>query len=314
MAVARHEAHAVRFYVAVALGVAAAATAIVLGGRSRSDAASIPAQPIGDAGVVEWCAPALTPIAGGGCFAAPTSAARPAEPVPLVVYLHGRYSPATVAEEHARQARVATLATKRGFAVLALRGKQGQCTDPSLSDFWCWPSNEKNAADGAAFVVSWAPAIADAERRLGAHGRRVLLGFSSGAYFATLIATRALHPFDAIAIAHGGPVAPTAAAGAKIPLLLETADDDPSNEEMIRLSDELKKIEWPHHVFAREGGHELPETDVEMALTFFTRTKTEKLPLQPPLSTRAPRRAPPDAGDVDAAPAIEEHEPSADDD
>lgn len=291
--------HDHRFYAATAIGVGAVVVAVVTSRSRRAPGAdSDPAEPTGP--VVAWCADGLEPIAGGGCLAMPHDARRRG-PVPLVVYLHGRYSPETAPQEMARQARVASLGTKRGFAVLALRGRQGQCSDPSLASFWCWPSNERSASDAPRYVDEWATPLRVAERRAG-RGRRLLLGFSSGAYFATIVATRGLHPFDAVAIAHGGPVEPTAASAAMPPLVLLTADDDPSNEEMLRLDDELRRVRWPHHVFAREGGHELPDADVEAALTFFARTEKEKLPLRPPISLRAPRHTPPDAGaGVDAA-------------
>ncbi len=254
----------VRFYVAVALGVAAASAGVVLWERRPKTPPLVsPASPA--APVVAWCAQGLVAIPGGGCFAAPART-----PAPLVVYLHGRHSDETLAEELARQARVAKLGTARGFAVLALRGKRGQCSDPQLASFWCWPSNEKNAADAEKWVAEWSPALAEAEKRAG-RSKRHLLGFSNGGYFAVIIATRGLLPFDDVAVAHAGPVEPTSARGAKPPMLLLTADDDPSNDEMMRLDGELARAAWPHRIVAREGGHELPEADVEWALAFFAR-------------------------------------------
>jgi predicted esterase len=284
----------VRFYVAVAIGVAAACVAIVMtrGEPSRAKTASSP-----EGEIVPWCAPGLEPIPGGGCWAAP---ARAPQGTPLVVYLHGRYAPSSEAEEHARQATVARLATARGYAVLALHGMQGECTQREVASFWCWPSNERNAGDGAAFVARWAPALAEAERRIG-RGPRWLLGFSNGGYFAALIASRNLAPFDAVTIAHAGPVSPMQPRGPKVPMLLVTADDDPSDEEMTRLSSELARERWPHEIVSREGGHALPEWDVQMGLTFFARARTERLPLEPPLQTRVRPPKPIDDGGAAAA-------------
>jgi len=228
-----------------------------------------------------WCAAGLEAVAGNGCFAAPRAEARP--PFPLLVYLHGRYADEGAEQERERQARVARMATARGYAVLALQGRKGECTDPQLTEWWCWPSNERNAADGAAFVAAWAPAIAEARGR-GATGRRVLLGFSNGGYFASLIASRALAPFDAVAIAHAGPVSPMTPEGPRPPVLLLTADQDPSDAEIARLAADLTRERWPFVQVDREGGHDLPEWDVQMALTFFDRTAREPLPLAPPLA------------------------------
>jgi predicted esterase len=289
-------AHAVRFYVAVALGVLAVSAGVLLYGRSRNLGRwAVAGEPGGPQGaLVNWCAAGLEPIAGGGCFAlAPAPAGKPAA---LLVYLHGRYAPETEAEEMERQARVARLGTARGYSVLTLRGKQGQCTDPTLATWWCWPSNERNATDGEAFVASWGAALAEAERRA-RPARRVLLGFSNGGYFASLIASRGLLPLDAVTVAHAGPVAPMTPVRSKPPMLLIDADDDPSSPEVLHLDADLTRETWPHAMVIREGTHALPEWDVEMALTFFDRVRTEALPLTPPLAPQRPPH-PHDAGGV----------------
>lgn len=246
----------------------------------------------------DWCAPGLEPIAGGGCLASATSGTRTPT---LLIYLHGRYAPtaAGVAEELDRQARVAKLGASHNFAVLALRGSQGRCTTPELRDWWCWPSNERNLAMGPEIVASWSTAIAAAEARAKSK-RRVLLGFSNGGYFAALIATRALMPLDAITIAHAGPAEPTKGEGKKPPILLLTADEDVSIESMMLLDGQLSQDKWPHVIGSRDGGHALPDSDIQTALTFFSRTEREGWPLSPPVTTRPPRpNVPKDAG-VDA--------------
>jgi dienelactone hydrolase len=256
--------------------------------------------------MADWCAPGFEPIAGGGCFVLAQGASQEG----LVVYLHGRYTPETANEEIDRQARVGRMAVARGFSVLAFRGKQGGCLGPELASYWCWPSNERTQDAGPEAVASWTAALDAAEARTG-KGARYLLGFSNGGYFAALIATRALMAVDAVAIVGGGPVEPTRAWGSKPPLLLATADDDGALDSMLLLETELVREGWPHALIAREGGHALTDFEVDMALTFFTRTRREKLPLTPPLSTRRPQRdaaltsppaTPRDAGE----PAIDE--------
>jgi predicted esterase len=286
MAHAAHR-HAFRFHAAVALGVVAVCALIVL--RERSSARRHALASTADTAVVDWCGEGLEAIAGGGCFAASRSVAR--GPATLLVYLHGRYAPEGTSDELERQSRVARLATARGYAVLALRGMQGQCTDPQLASWWCWPSNERNAGDGPAFVARWSVALAEAERRA-RPAHRVLLGFSNGGYFASLIASRALAPFDAVAIAHAGPVEPMTPTGAAPPVLLVDADDDPSGPEVSRLDAALTRASWPHDLVVREGGHALGDWDVAMALTFFDRARREPVPLRPPLPARTARRSP----------------------
>ncbi len=153
------------------------------------------------------------------------------------------------------------------------------------------------------FFARMKPAMTAARTRLGAGGPNHLLGFSNGAYFAALIATRSFGPFDAIAIAHGGPVQPTRAAGTTPPLLLITADDDPSDGEMRQLDAELVREKWPHEFVGREGAHALLDWDVDIALTFFARAEKEKLPLAPPLQPPRPRVVKNEAGEDEPASA-----------
>lgn len=242
-----------------------------------------------DASVVDdariaWCAEGLQPIAGGGCFAAAT---KPASPPRLLVYLHGMYAPQYAGEELDRQSRVAKAATALGFSVVALRGHQGQCARPEVADYWCWPSNDRSADAGPAYVDAWSTALASADGDAG-RGKRYLLGFSNGGYFAALIAARSLMTLDGVAVAHAGIVEPFLSSAPKTPLLLLTADGDPSVFGMMQLDNDLSAAKWPHAIVTRDGGHQLTDGDITFALTFFLRAEHEPLPLTPPLSLRLP--------------------------
>lgn len=239
-----------------------------------------PVQPSED--VADWCAPGYEPI-GGGCLAL-SSASESAQP--LVIYLHGRYARDAAAEEVDRQRRLAAAATARGFAVLALRGRLGECTSSELASWYCWPSNEHNEDGAAAVVAGWSGALTHAHRRTGSTVQLVL-GFSNGAYFAGLLATRGLLQADAFVVAHGGPVEPVQALPRMPPLLLLSADDDVAQDDMIRLDGDLARERWPHDSYARGGVHQLTDGDIDAALTFFARAH-EPLPLEPPLPLHRP--------------------------
>jgi len=239
-----------------------------------------------DTRVIAWCAEGLVPINGGGCFAAPASGAKDA---PLIVYLHGIYDKGADADELDRQRRVAALARQRGFAVLALRGLEGGCsTEAELATKFCWPSNERTAARGPETVEAWKPSLRAAAGR-GAGGPRYVLGFSNGGFFAGLLAVRGWFDAKAFAIGNAGPVEPVHALGAKAPLLLMSADEDPSQEGMMRFDDELTREGWLHENYSRAGTHALTDDEIEAALTFFVRLREERLPLAPPLSSHRPR-------------------------
>ncbi len=255
--------------------------------------------------ILKWCAEGLEAIPGGGCFA-PAAQGTP-RPAPILVYLHGRFEHAAPQGELERQRRVAQHATARGFSVLALRGREGQCLQPELASWVCWPASERTVDAGADIVAGWAAARREVAARTG-NGTLYVLGFSSGAFFAVILATRGLVDATAFAIAGGGPIEPTRAEGMKPPILLLSADDDPSQPGMIQLDEELTREKWPHDTFARAGGHDLLDPDVDAALTFFKRVRTEPLPLRPPLSTHVARVHA--AGGDDGAAAI--HAPAHD--
>jgi predicted esterase len=232
--------------------------------------------------VADWCAPGYEAI-GGGCFAL-ADAAR--SPPPLIVYLHGRYARDAASEEVDRQRRLAAAAIARGFAVLALRGRLGECTSSELASWYCWPSNEHNEDGAAQVIASWAGALAESRARTRST-RTFVLGFSNGAYFAGLLATRGLFGAEAFVVAHGGPVEPIGALARTPPLLLLSADDDVAQDDMIHLEQDLARERWPHDSYARPGVHGLTDGDIEASLAFFERAH-EPMPLEPPLPLHRP--------------------------
>jgi predicted esterase len=298
--------------VAVVFVVAAAITTRFL----RRAAALMPdLDPARDGGAPEdettaiaWCADGLQPIAGGGCLALPADTGASGTPAPLLIYLHGIYEQDHPDEELDRQHRVAARATARGFAVLALRSGVGVC-HPGVADFatrFCWPSNEQVADRAREFVDGWTTALGATERRVG-RGPRTVLGFSSGGYFAALLAARSLFAADTFVVAHGGPVEPIHGGGpGRPPLLLLSADDDVAQGEMVRLDDELTREGWPHDHRAREGAHGLTDGDIDVALSFATRTPREGLPLRPALAGHAPRWREREAAAEEAAGAVDD--------
>jgi predicted esterase len=260
-----------------------------------------------DGGIVQWCAVGLEPIVGGGCLAMPRRSN-----APLLLYLHGRYDASQPAEELERQQRVAKKATERGFAVLALRGELGACKRAEFTNWYCWPSNERTAEAGPTFVGRWSTALEEATRR-GATGDRFVLGFSNGAYFSGLIATRSLFDAGAFIVAAGGPVDPIVRANRMPPILLLTGDDDISADDTVRFGRLLTRAGWPNDIYAREGGHQLTNGDVDAVLTFLDRSRREPVPLVPPIATMHRPLPPRDASvaaDRDGAPP--EQTPSAD--
>lgn len=275
-----------RFYAVVTAGVVLV-SAYAIGRGRRPQVTSPP--PVASAHLPEadWCKAPYRAIPGG-CLALPSRAN-----AELLVYLHGMYADTAAVEEEERRARVARIANGRGMTVLALRGQRGECTQAAAKTSFCWPSNPDNVADAPVFAAGVAGAIAEAEKLIGPATRRLLLGFSNGGYFAAILATRSLVPFDAIAIAGAGAPPPYTTPEKRPPILLLGADEDPSVESLLELDRALTRAGWAHVLVGREGGHALADSDVTHAVTFFERTRKEALPLSPPLSTRAPKPKPP---------------------
>lgn len=246
---------------ALATLVAMAALAGIVGLRSRGHPEPSTARP------AALCADGLEPIAGGACFAAPAIVWG----APLVVYMHGNLGAGDVDDERARQSRVARMAAEQGFALLALRGAASECESPEQHA--CWPSNRGNIDAAPRVVASFRPALDEAGRRTGRDGHRFLLGFGSGGAFAAAIVNRSLMTFDAFAIANAGAPEPMRAQGSQPPILLLSASDDPSDERVQQLDQELTRAGWPHAMVQREGTRSLGEWDVDMALAFFSRSR-----------------------------------------
>lgn len=294
-----------------AVAAAAVATALAMRRPRVEEVPTVAARVVTPAEVpaADWCAPGFDPIPGGACFAMPPTHQVPSS---LIVYLHGRYSRDLPSDEMDRQRRLGQRATARGLAVLAIRGQLGECTAPELATWFCWPSNERNADDAAAFVSTWSQALAAAEERVGSRTRYVL-GFSNGGYFAGLLAVRGLFAASAFVVAHGGPVEPLRPPVSRAPLLLLSADDDISQDEMIRFGEGLARQNWAYDSYARSGGHALTDEDIDAALAFFSRAQ-EPLPLDPPLPLHRAVRHERDAGGSPEAAPLEDASISVDTD
>lgn len=273
--------------VALPCAIACAWLARIWATRPKEASPALEPAPMEPEPTADWCVPGFE-ATEGGCIALPSGSA----PTALVVYLHGRYAPDAAANEVDRQRRLASHAVKKGYAVLATRSRLGLCSDSELAGWFCWPTTE--AAADAEALQRWERVVEGTQRRVGAT-RRYLLGFSSGGYYAGMIASHAWVPFDAVAVAHAGPVEPVRPAGPMPPMLLLSADDDVAQVDMMRFEADLQRSDWPHDAYARSGAHDLADSDIDAALSFFARSR-EPMPLQPPLALHRPALHLRDAG------------------
>jgi predicted esterase len=195
----------------------------------------------------------------GACIAEPSGKAG------LVLFLHGKFS--GEADVWTRT-MVAERAKRKGFSVLALYGRRGFCPwekDPPA--YMCWPAEESDAAAAAEIVATWKTLVERAEQQLGVHGRRILIGYSNGAFFAATVLLRNMTPWlDAGGILLGGSKADVQAS--RMPsLVLVAAREDPWHfSTMAELHSKLETANWPHRYHVRSGSHALQPSDVDLVL------------------------------------------------
>jgi poly(3-hydroxybutyrate) depolymerase len=152
-----------------------------------------------------WCAPEVSELSDHVCFfdgGVPADGRRT-----LVVYLHGLLA-TTPGFQWLQQRAMAIHAKRLGFAVLLP-------TSPKVQDAYVWPtSHTAQEQQEAQIVAGIQQARTDLEQRLG-HGfdEAFVVGFSSGAYYASSLAVRGVLDVDGYVVLAGGFAAALAGMG-----------------------------------------------------------------------------------------------------
>jgi poly(3-hydroxybutyrate) depolymerase len=225
-----------------------------------------PAKPVATlASSDSWCPDGFESGPQDTCFAVPEMTNKD---TPVLVYLHGMYAGHGSPEEW----RLVRSATQKGFAVVVPRGKRGACAwKAELKDHFCWPQETDDPQAFKSVIADWDRVLwqVDAILEGGSH-RRYVLGFSNGGFFASYMAAHGIFPAQAYAIVNGGPLEPAQKPAKAVPVMLVTAQDDPSQAaKMKELHDGLAKSGWPHAFCTRPGPHPLAGEDIEASLRFF---------------------------------------------
>lgn len=197
-----------------------------------------------------WCAPELVELSDHVCYAdggAQTDGRRT-----LVIYLHG------------------ALATRPGFAwmqqrTMAMNAKRSSFTvliptGPSDGVGFVWPSAPKDLkAKEPAILAGIQQTRIDLEKRLG-HGfdETFVVGFSSGAYYASSLALRGALPVDGTLVLAGGTSwVPRSELGAqRAPVFVGVSAADPLSVNHARaLAGSLAGAQWVYRAEERRVGH-----------------------------------------------------------
>jgi len=180
------------------------------------------------------------------------------------VFLHG-----VVAADDAASVDPAVKARleREGFDVVTPTGRVGLCDwNEASKAARCWPSDERQLEVARAIAATW-----------GASDRPTLVvGFSNGGAFATLLALHGLYPACGYATLHGFPAGELHAVGPKRPLLLtagRAAAWEP--DQLAETTAKLQDLGWRYETKLHAGGHSVSDNDLRALLPWARATLRE---------------------------------------
>jgi len=197
-----------------------------------------------------WCGPDVTTLSDHVCYVdggADTTGRRT-----LVVYLHGVLAK-TPGFQYVQQHWMAQEAKSNSFTLL-------MPTAPDASGYYAWPGSAKALKDQEAAILDGIKkARADLEKRAGApFDETFVVGFSSGAYYASSLAVRGALDVDGyIVLAGGGAwMKPGEQPATRAPVFIGVSAADPGSADHSRaFAGLLGQAHWPLRVETRNTGH-----------------------------------------------------------
>jgi predicted esterase len=197
-----------------------------------------------------WCAPEVNELSDHVCWfdgGMPADGRRT-----LVIYMHGALA-TTPGFQYLQQRAMALHAKRHSFTVLIP-------TSPKTAGGYVWPSSQAAQKEQeAALVAGIAKAKADLEKRVG-HGfdETFVVGFSSGAYYASSAAIRGVFDVDGYIVLAGGSswVRSESAVTKRAPVFVGVSAADKVTAPHSRaLAGSLAAMHWPYRVEERNAGH-----------------------------------------------------------
>jgi predicted esterase len=222
----------------------------------------------------EWCAPEMDPLTADVCHVEGTPA--PDGRRTLVIFLHGVIAKNTM-WQWLQERGIGRVAKELHFDVIV---PQAPRVGPDGAGGFAWPGlgRKSGQADEQALVDGWMSARRTLEERNGHPFDEVyVVGFSSGAYFATALALRAELDVNGYVVLAGGAVgAPNADATHRAPVFVGVcAKDDASAPNARELGHVLAARGWPTRIDEQPVGHGVSDVHVAHALAWM-RARREK--------------------------------------
>jgi predicted esterase len=218
--------------------------------------ATLPYQPA-------WCAPEMDPLGGDVCHIAGTPA--PDGRRTLVIFLHGVIAKNTM-WQWLQERGIARSAKLLHFEAIV---PQAPGVGPNAAGGYAWPgghgakgTNEDELIDG------WTKARRRLEERNGHRFDEVyVVGFSSGAYFATSLAARAKLGVDGYVILAGGSPNEPAPEARPTPVFVGVCAKDRASAPQAReLGHLLSARGWPTRIDEQPVGHGVSDIHMVHAL------------------------------------------------
>ncbi len=218
-----------------------------------------------------WCAPELAELSDHVCYVDGGAPVPPDERRrTLVIYLHGALA-TKPGFAWMQQRAMATYAKRHGFTVVIPTG-------PSDGVGFVWPASAKDLKDKEpAILAGLKQARTDVARRGGhAFDETFVIGFSSGAYYASSLALRGALAVDGyVVLAGGSSWMRPGASTPRVPVFVGVSGGDAQTAEHSRaFAGTLAALRWPYRVEERAVGHQVDAVFLAHALGWLrSRTK-----------------------------------------
>ena len=196
-----------------------------------------------------WCAPEVSELSDHVCYfdgGAPEDGRRT-----LVIYLHGMLA-TTPGFQYLQQRALAMHAKKHSFTVLLP-------TSPRTPGGYLWPTSvAAQKEQEPAVLAGFAASRAKLEAKLGhAFDEVFVIGFSSGAYYASSLALRSALDVDGYMVLAGAASwGPKQTPGKRAPIFVGVSGADKATAPDSRgFAGTLAAMGWPYKVEERAAGH-----------------------------------------------------------
>lgn len=223
-----------------------------------------------------WCLPDLDVLPGDVCVA---SGQKDEGPRTLVVFLHGVIAPNTT-WQWTQHLAVKRAAEKYGF-VAALPPAPRGVGPEGMREAYAWPTAEATRKEREGEIVR---TIESTRRRLEEKAGKpfdevFVMGFSSGAYYATSLALRGRLAVDGYGVFAGGAAVmkPALAERERRPIYVGVCSkDDTTNKGARGLGGSLATWGWPYRMEEQPLGHMFTPEFIGRALHYLQAKKRDK--------------------------------------